>query len=85
MKTRNSGETSLDSFLTLIQSIEPPWFVIRMRGGVGWGSRENSPYPDLKLLKELMKNFKTKNVIKFFFLCPIIFREYCMLCPGSGT
>jgi hypothetical protein len=27
-------------------TIEPPWYVIRMPGGVGGGSREASPYPD---------------------------------------
>ena len=25
---------------------EPPWYVIRMPGGVGGGSREATPYPD---------------------------------------
>ena len=25
---------------------EPPWYVIRMPGGVGGGSRKASPYPD---------------------------------------
>lgn len=27
-------------------AIEPPWYVIRMPGGVGGGSREAFPYPD---------------------------------------
>ena len=34
------------SALTPKQSTEPPWYVIRMPGGVGGGGREAPPYPD---------------------------------------
>lgn len=54
--TSSRSVSPVSMSLSKLNPVEPPWYVIRMPGGVGGRRREASPYPDLRPQSRHLQN-----------------------------